>query len=140
MPFEVGGAKCWRKHRRGDLIAAMHWVNGEPALIFAAANGSGGAYAVPLGSAYQYVRSDGYPEPVACACLAADVAEQLGVGQDKRTLFGITELLLDAVPDLLSMPPEPRLDKAGSGAVVGELVIKSGDRVLAEREIEEPGA
>jgi len=136
MPFEVGGSRCWRRFRRGNLIAALHWVDGDPALIFAS-DRSRSAYAVPLDTAHQYVRSDGYPEPVACAGLAADVAEQLGIGHDKATLYAVTELFLDAVPDLLSMPPEPQWNQIDSkrGATVGELVIKSGDRVLAEREV-----
>lgn len=139
MPFEVGGGRAWRVHRRGDLIAAMHWVNREPAMVLAAARGSGGAYAIPLDTAHQYVRADGYPEPKACAQMAADVAEQLGIGQDKRTIYQVTELFLDAIPDLLSMPPEPDWNKIehNQKVNVGELVLKAGDRIVKEVEVDD---
>jgi hypothetical protein len=133
MPFEVGGSKCWRKFRRGNLLAALHWLDGEPAILLAAA-GSRSAYAIPLPVIHQYARADGYPEPEALARLAPAVADHLGLGLDRSTLYQVVEIVLDALPDLVAMPPAPPADQKPEAGSAG-LVIKQGGRIVFEREV-----
>lgn len=103
MPIILGGGKCWKVRRHGDICAAFHWINQEPAIVLYPAHRRIGVtpFAIPLDSAYDYAETGHLIEK---AALAADL---MGFGSDRQTIHRIASIINDALPDLLSMPPEP---------------------------------
>lgn len=138
MGIIVGGPHAWKVERAGDLVRAFHWVNGEPALVlFPARKRHGaGAFIVCMSAAHRYAKSNGYPTKYsieqayrAAALMAMDTA--------KQTIHGIVTAILDGIPDLIRMPPEPPAPKKKLAAI-GEMTFKEGGKTIVSQEVEEP--
>lgn len=136
MGLIVGGEKAWRKYRKGDLGLAYHWLDGEPAMFLFPAGRQTGLGVVPfvikLGVAHQYADSSGHPNLLNALPAAIDAAHCLGMSSDPGTLHRIIDVIVDGIPDLVSMPPEPDWAKPESGKVDGELTIKRDGELVTE--------
>lgn len=138
MPVMIGGEKAWKKRAHGDIGVSFQWVNGEPSMILFPLHrraSDSGAFVIGISVMHLYAQSNGYPNLHTCIPRAQEAARTMDLGQDKATVRRIVEIILDSLPDLAEMPPEPdwtqqAVDKALN---VGEMTIKTGDRVIAER-------
>ncbi len=138
MPVMIGGEKAWKKRAHGDIGVSFQWVNGEQSMILFPLHRrtrDAGAFVIGISAMHLYAQANGYPNLHTCIPRAMEAARTMDMGQDKATVRRIVEIILDSLPDLAQMPPEPdwverEVQKAQN---IGELTIKQGDRVLTER-------
>lgn len=142
MPVQIGGPKAWKVRQHGDIGVSFQWVNEEPAMILFPARRSlpgAGAYVICLSAAFRYANSKtGAPTPflVQSAALAA---KQFGfMPTDTFAARKIAEVIVDSLPDLVDMPPEPTGMTKEQTATIGEMVIKVDGETIAEREVTAP--
>lgn len=142
MGIVVGGDKAWKIRRAGPVVVAYHWINEEPAMVvFPALPRQGaGAFVIPLDQAWAYADSQtGAPTPhlLEATTRAADV---MCMDQDRSTLRAIADAIVDGLPDLIVMPPEPDWVARGiDKAVSAELTLKAGGQTVVEREVRTNG-
>ncbi len=140
MPLVIGGEKAWRVRRSGDIGISYHWVNDEPAMILFPAKRSGpttGAFVICMSAAWQYANSDGHPNLAYMVPTAAKAAKQMGfTSTDTFAVKAIIDAIIDGIPDLLDMPPDPPtyVDEAVKQNV-GDLTIKVDGEEVAQKEI-----
>ena len=111
MSFIVGGPKAWKVYRKGDVGVGFHWINGEPAMVLFPSSRQTGLgvvpFVLPLEVAWQYADSSGHPNLLNALPAAIDAARCLGMSSDPGTLHRIIDVIVDGIPDLVAMPPEP---------------------------------
>jgi hypothetical protein len=130
MGITVGGDKAWKTRRAGDIFISYQWVNEEPAmLLYPARPGPGaGVYAIALSSAWRYADSD-TGMPTHYLIQQADVAaEVMGMLATTSTLRAIADAIVDGLPDLVEMPPEPA---AFNPLPKGEMKLNLGGQTIA---------
>lgn len=87
-------------------------------------------FVIPLSVAHQYVASDGHPNLLYALGAAVDAAVCLGMAPEMSTVHRIIDIIVEGVPDLVMMPPEPEQPRPASEPA-GELSIRiDGDQVL----------
>jgi hypothetical protein len=144
MPVLIGGPRAWKVRRHGDIGVSFQWVNGDPAMILFPANKAlpgAGAYVIPIDSAHKYADSKtGAPTPwLARQCITA--ARQLGFMEtDRFAARRIADVIVDSLPDLIDMPPEPQSFNEQQAAAIGEMSIKLDGKTIAERDVTAPTA
>ena len=134
----LGGDKAWKVFRKGELVVAFHWVNKEPAMVlFPVRKRLGGsAFVIPLPVAHAYADRSGYPTVEAVArCIKA--ANVMAMGTDKYTVHNIMTAILDLMPELMAMPPEP-VQKEVERAV-GELKLIQGSKTVLDAGVNHDG-
>src|SRR5574341_1017129 len=141
MGVVVGGKNAWRVKRKGDIVVAFHWVNGEPAMVLFPMRPNTAvkptACVVALSVAHKYAESTGYPSRY-CIEQAAKFAVLMGMYTDRFTIHRIADAILEGIEDLLDMPPEPQAFRRDyKKRVIGEMTFKSEGKVVAEREVED---
>ncbi len=139
MPVQIGGPKAWKVRQHGDIGVSFQWVNDEPAMILFPARRSlpgAGAYVICLSAAFKYANSNtGGPTPFMVQA-AAMAAKQLGfTSSDTFAARKIAEVILDSLPDLVDMPPEPQQFTQAQQQAIGEMSIKVDGKIIAEREV-----
>jgi len=144
MPVQIGGAKAWKVRRHGDIGVSFQWVNEEPAMILFPANRSlpgAGAFVICLSAAFKYADSkSGAPTPYLIQA-AAQAATQLGfMATDTFALRRIADVIVDSLPDLVDMPPEPQQFNAEQAQAIGEMVVKIGGKTVHESVVTAPTA
>ena len=139
--IQLGGPTAWRVHKvAGNLGVAYHWVNGKPAMCLYPLTRvmnpkrPPGAYIIPLESAFKYASSDGHPDLHYCIDAAHQAAEVMQVVPTRQMIRHIVDAIVDGLPDLVVMPPEPRALKPRPQPV-GELVVKREGETVLEREV-----
>jgi hypothetical protein len=135
MGIILGGPKAYKVFARGEIVIALHWVNKEPSMcIFPRVKRFGGAgFILPLKVAHAYAKSDGYPTIEAVPrCVKA--AQVMGMEPTKDTVNNILTAILDLIPELVSMPPEPPMLKKPERPL-GEVKLFEGGREVAHTEI-----
>ena len=142
MPVQIGGAKAWKVRQHGDIAVSFQWVNEEPAMILFPARRSlpgAGAVVICLSAAFKYAHpKTGAPTPylVEFSVLAA---AQLGFAKtDTFAARKIAEVIVDSLPDLVDMPPEPQQFNQEQAAAIGELSIKVDGETVHEAEVSAP--
>lgn len=142
MPVQIGGAKAWKVRQHGDIAVSFQWVNEEPAMILFPARRSlpgAGAYVICLSAAFKYANSKtGAPTPflVQASVMAA---KQLGfTATDTFAARKIAEVIVDSLPDLIDMPPEPQQFNQEQTRAIGEMVIKIDGQTVHEAEVTAP--
>lgn len=139
MPVQVGGAKAWKVRQHGDIGVSFQWVNEEPAMIIFPARRSlpgAGAYVIALSAAFKYAdpKTGGPTQYLIVQSFAA--AQQLGfMATDTFAERKIANIIVDSLPDLVDMPPEPQLFNAEQQQAIGEMAIKVDGQTIAEKEI-----
>ncbi|MBP6733360.1 MAG: hypothetical protein KA142_01470 [Chromatiaceae bacterium] len=144
MGVLIGGERAWRKRRLGDLGVAYQWVNGEPAMILFPATRPAyraGAFVICLSAAHRYAGADGHPNLGYAIPQAYDAARVMGLSLERGTVRKIIDAIVEGLPDLVEMPPEPIWAKDDKPMpVVGELSVRQGGRVVIETEVRAPSA
>jgi hypothetical protein len=142
MAVMIGGPKAWKTRQTGDIGVSYQWVNDEPAMILFPARHAlpgHGAYVVCLSAAFKYADSKtGGPTPylIEAAKHAADV---MGMFPDQFTLRRIADVIVDGLPDLVDMPPEPvGFNEAEHRAIAGEMTIRVDGQTIHEAEVTAP--
>lgn len=130
MGITIGGEKSWRSRRSGELFISYQWVNDEPAMLLYPAHPgrNAGAFVLCLSSAYKYADSQ-TGAPTEYLIKQADVAaEVMGMLPTRDTLRSIASAIVDGLPDLVDMPPEP----VGLTPIPkGEMKLDLGGRTIA---------
>jgi hypothetical protein len=137
MPVELGGSKAWRvKPAKGGLVLSYQWLDKKPAMFVFRANKTreDGAFVLPLASAYLWAKPNGYPDLDHAIPTALAAAQQIGLGRDRWAVRAIIDAVLDGIPDLIAMPPEPKWLNVAPNT--GELTIKRDGEVVSERVIQ----
>lgn len=139
MPVQIGGAKAWKVRQHGDIGVSFQWVNEEPVMILFPARRSlpgSGAFVLCLSSAFKYADpKTGGPTPYLVQMSVA-AAKQLGFMEtDTFAARKIAEVIVDSLPDLVDMPPEPQQFIQAQQQAIGEMSIKLDGKVIAEREV-----
>lgn len=139
MPVQIGGPKAWKVRQHGDIGVSFQWVNEEPAMILFPARRSlpgSGAYVICLSAAFKYADSKtGAPTPFLVQASAMAV-KQLGFMEtDSFAARKIAEVIVDSLPDLVDMPPEPQQFNQAQQQAIGEMSIKVDGKTIAEREV-----
>lgn len=139
MPVQIGGPKAWKVRQHGDIGVSFQWVNDEPAMILFPARRSiagAGAFVLALSAAFQYADpKTGGPTPYLIKMSVA-AAKQLGFTEmDTFAARKIAEVIVDSLPDLVDMPPEPQQFTQAQQQTIGEMSIKVDGKVVAEREV-----
>ena len=108
----LGGEACWKKHTSRGFGVFFEWFEGEPTVFFTRANrfalsGNRESAAIALPKAHEYAHSKtGAPTPRAMI-FAAQACERLGLEPSRGNVYAMLETIMDALPELLKMPPEP---------------------------------
>lgn len=135
MSVLIGGEKAYLQRVIGDIVVSYQWVNNEPAMILwpkFKRLATKGAYVIPLESAYKY--SD-VPYLVEAS---AKCAEFIGMDATKFTINRIATIILEGLPDLIEMPPEPTNMTKAQGEEIGEMLIKVDGQTIAHQEVTVP--
>lgn len=141
MSVVFGGEKAWRVRRLGDIGIAYHWVNGEPAMVLYPATRSiagAGAFILALSRAHKYVKSNGNPDLAYMLPMACKAAVQMGFTyRDKSVVRTIVDAICDGMPDLVSMPPEPKdhIEEAAERRHIGEMSLAIDGEIVAEQDV-----
>lgn len=145
MGIVIGGDKAWRRYRKGDIAVALHWINGEPALVLFPAHLTESRvrqvtpFCIPLSVAHEYVAADGHPRLLRAMQGATEAALCLGMTPELSVVHRIIDAIVEAIPDLVAMPPEPVTWRAAAGgAPVGELTIQVAGERVHEVEVTDP--
>jgi len=142
--FSVGGQSAWRIRSKGDVFAALHWVQGEPSIVIAPKRGGMrlvGAvpYVLPLSAAHELVREGSNGAEVDVVVLvekAATAAEVIGYKGDRYVAHTIADLLVECLDDLCDMPPEPEKGQVRPREE-GTVQFRADGKVLWEKDASE---
>lgn len=142
MPVQIGGAKAWKVRQHGDIGVSFQWVNDEPAMILFPARRSlpgAGAVVICLSAAFKYADSrTGAPTPY-LVNFSVQAAQQLGfTNSDTYAARKIAEVIVDSLPDLVDMPPEPQQFSQDQAQAIGEMAIKIDGQTVHEAEVTAP--
>lgn len=133
------GGDVYEQHKVGDLIVELKWVEGEPVMLLYknVLGQTGKAFMIEFKDAYRFARSDGYASKELVQKLSHDAARALNSEHDKATCYRIITAIMDFMPDLLLMPPEPTEQEKANRPVTGdgELTIKIDGKVILETEL-----
>lgn len=133
MPAILGNRAHLQRINR-YFVSSYQWMNGEPCMfVWPRHREKGGAFALPLESAHLWAQSDGHPNLAHAIPTAVNALEMMGLSGTKDEIRALIDTILDGIPDLISMPPEPSSDKpqpAGS-----ELAIKCDGETVYETEV-----
>lgn len=142
MAVMIGGAKAWKVRQHGDIGVSFQWINEEPAMVLFPARRSiagAGAYVICLSAAFRYADSKTGAPTEYLIRQAVAAASQLGFSPtDTFAARRIAEVIVDSLPDLVEMPPEPTGLNAEQQAAIGEMSIKIDGQTIAEREVTAP--
>jgi hypothetical protein len=142
--FTLGGDTAWRVRAKGDMVAAFHWIKGEPAVVLypryrriqVGPARKSTPYCLPLQSAHEIVAAGSRGEKINAHALvekATKCAEVTGMGEDIGTIKRIADLLMECLDDLCDMPPEPKRLKE-KVVPVGDIALQANGKTVFEGE------
>lgn len=148
MPILLGGPKCHAKRRAaGGLSVFLEWFDpkkdeigtpdGDPALFITRADkyglsGNRGSACITLAQAHLYADSMSGAPTMRLIEFARQAANELGLEPSRQNIYAISSAIVDAIPDLVNMPPAPKADKPPSGRPVGEAsLLVDGDEITS---------
>jgi hypothetical protein len=120
--------KYQRERKYGDITAVYSYINDERALILVQTYRKGGPWFCVLESA-AYTWDDESPENVPEVIRKASKAcEVLGLEATPRNIQRIAAIVIDSLPDLISMPSSPQ--DAAIGRAVGEMHLREDGKII----------
>lgn len=135
--FGLGGVRSYRQAEAKGYVVSLEWISGEPAMVIWPARAGGdievGAFAICLSSAAVYADPSGKPTDE-CFLRCAMALPDLGKALLHIELNTLVDVVMQFMPDLLTMPPAPRdVRAADKGEKLWEITQKdSHDKVLSE--------
>jgi len=131
----LGGPFVHLQRVTGDIVSEFKWHDGEPVVILyrAVPTTKTGAYMIELKDAHLYAASNGMPTPKLFHN-AIEACRAIGFYDDSHAVRRMMDIILDGMPDLIAMPPEPKASEdANRPAADGdELTIKLDGKTIAE--------
>lgn len=113
MGMIVGGPRAWKKRRHGNFVVAFHWVNGEGAMVIVNdAIDKCPAAVICQSVAHLYADSKSGDPTAYCARKSLEYANAMGLIRIEAPK--IMRIIVEAIPDLLEMPPEPDWERIES--------------------------
>lgn len=140
MGVVLGGEKAWKQRVTGEIVSSYQWVNREPAMILWPAGPKrlgGGAFVLCLSAAFKYANSDGTPTKHLIK-MTVKIAQQFGMEPNQFLCKKIADVILDGLPDLVDMPPEPTGLNAQQTQAIGEASIKVDGQTIFEGDVNLP--
>ena len=136
MPATLDPNKSHLVRHHGEVMAIFTWINGERAMVLVATRRPPGSpwYVIMEPAAYLYADDNGHPTH-RLAESAAKAAEVLGLDQTTSAVHKIMNVIVDGLPDLVSMPSEPPREVAK--AAIGEVKLMADGKLIAGQEIRE---
>ncbi len=101
MSVSIDTRKAHLVRQHGDITALYTWINDERSLVLIPTFRKSGWYVVCDSSAFKY-DDDAYL--MRQALIACDV---MGFGDSPGTAFRIAKIIVEGLPDLVLMPPQP---------------------------------
>lgn len=130
------GGDVWDQRVTGDIISEFKWIDGEPAmLIYKSVLGKNTqAYMIEMKDAHEFALSNGMASKRLLNELCFGAAKALNSEHDKATVHRLITVILDGLPDMLRMPPEPsELEKANRPSTGNdEISIKIDGKTIIE--------
>lgn len=130
------GGDVFDQRVTGDIISEFKWVDGEPVmLLYKRVLGQNTkAYMIEMKDAHMFAMSNGRASKRLLDTLCHDAAKALNSEHDKATVFRLIGIILDGLPDLLRMPPEPKALEIANRPSSGndELAIKINGQTVIE--------
>jgi hypothetical protein len=132
----LGGEHVWRQRITGDVVSEFKWIDGEPHMILyrAVPTTKTGAYLIDMNDAHKYADSrSGGPSPTLMQDAIA-ACKAIGFYDDKFAVMRVMDIILDGLPDLLAMPPEPKASEIANRPTTGndEISIKVNGQTVIE--------
>lgn len=151
MGILLGGPTCWKKQRvKGGLMVFLDWWDdetdslgkGEPALFIARADkfglsGNRGCACITLPQAYLYADSKSGAPTSRLIAFASGAATELGLEPSRMNVKAIADAIVDFLPDLVHMPPEPNPDQFVSRKAkpLGEISLQVDGQTVSHGEV-----
>jgi hypothetical protein len=138
------------RQARGGLTVYFEWFDndrnelgrGEPTLFIArtarfALSGNRGSVAIPMQHAHQHADSKTGAPTAYLIAFAARGCVELGLEPSRDNVRMLADAIVDNLPDLIKMPPEPHPDAFASAKSkpLGVIEVKADGKVVAEEEI-----
>lgn len=135
-PMVMLGGDVYAQFTKGDITHEYKWVNGEPVmLIYKRTLGRNSpAYMIEMADAHKFAESSGHATQKLIKHYCVEAANAIQSEHDKATMHRIIDVILDGIPILLSMPPEPKALEIANRPTTGndEMTIKLNGKVIAE--------
>lgn len=134
MGFNLGGEESWltRQHQSG-WMQSFQWYRGKPALfIYEPRRRVQSALVVLLEYAYLWANSNGHPDLNHAVPTAIEALKRMGIHPKRIAIHSLVDAVLDAIPDLIRMPPEPtsRQAPATSGDTAELRLVRDGETIM----------
>lgn len=130
------GGDVYDQRTKGDITYEFKWVDGEPVmLLYKRVLGKNTpAFMLELADCHKFALSNGYATQRLLSETCHHAARAIGSEHDKATIYRIIDVILDGVPILLSMPPEPKAIEIANRPSSGndELSIKIDGKTVIE--------
>lgn len=130
------GGDVYEQLHKGDITYEFKWVGGEPVmLIYKRTLGANSpAYMIEMSDAHKFAESNGYATRALLSKYCYEAAKAVGSEHDKATAFRMIDVILDGIPILLRMPPEPKVFEIANRPSTGndELSIKVDGKTVIE--------
>jgi hypothetical protein len=130
------GGFVYEQHTTGDIISEYKWVNGEPVmLLYKRILGSNTqAYMIELKDAHEFAMSNGNASKALLQTYCKDAAKALRAENDKATIFRLIDIILNGLPILIGMPPEPKEQEVANRPTSGndEMELKLNGKTVCE--------
>lgn len=151
MAFLLGGPKCWKKRKAsGGLMVFFEWWDdasssvgkGECAMLLTRADkfglsGNRGSACITLPQAHLYADSRTGAPTMRLIEFSRQACIELGFEPSRMNVKAIADAVVDNLPDLVGMPPEPDPDKFASRKArpVGEVSLIADGKTILEGEV-----
>lgn len=138
-PMVMLGGDVFDQRTKGDIIYEFKWVNGEPVmLIYKRTLGKNTpAYMIEMDDAHKFALSNGHATKALLSTYCKDAAKAIGFEHDRDSITRLIDVILDGIPDLLRMPPEPKAIEIANRPSTGndELSIKIDGQTVIEVQV-----
>jgi len=129
--FGLGGARSYAQREAKGYTVSLEWIEGEPAMVIWPSRAGGdadvGAFAICLSSAAVYADPSGKPTEE-CFLRCAMALPDLGKAMLHIELHALVDVVMQFMPDLLTMPPAPRaVRQADRGEALWEITQQDQD-------------
>lgn len=133
------GGDVWDQRVTGDIVSEFKWVNGEAVmLIYKRVLGKNTqAFMIEMKDAHRFALSNGNATKELLSDLSHQAAKAVDSEFDKATIMRIIDVILDGIPDLLRMPPEPKVLEVANRPSSGhdELEIRVDGKIVMEVQV-----
>lgn len=109
MPLILGGPKARKTWPRGEFVLSLQYLNGEETLFIWPRRKPHGAaaWAIPLSRAYEYADSRSGDALEQLIEAAGRALEAMKMQPMRSTIKALVSIVLDELPELINMKPEP---------------------------------